>query len=96
MHVVACFGEWDGLNQFGNFIVGAFGLPEEGLETLLSCSPVGIGFVDRECRLVRLNEMLAQFSGSSVEEQLGRRIADVVPAIWSQIEPAFRRALDTG
>jgi PAS domain S-box-containing protein len=66
------------------------------LETLLSSAPVGIGFVDRECRLVRLNEMLAQFSGSSVDEQLGRKIADVVPEIWPQIEPAFRNALDTG
>ena len=66
------------------------------LETVLSTAPVGIGFVDRECRLVRLNEMLARVSGSSVEEQLGRSIADVVPAIWSQIEPALRRVLDAG
>jgi two-component system NtrC family sensor kinase len=66
------------------------------LETLLSSAPVGIGFVDREYRLVRLNEMLAQVTGSSVEEQLGRTVAEVVPAIWSQVEPAFRRVLDTG
>jgi len=66
------------------------------LETVLSTAPVGIGFVDRECRLVRMNEMLASVNGSSVEEQLGRTIADVVPAIWSQIEPALRRVLDSG
>ena len=66
------------------------------LETLLSCAPVGIGFADRECRLVRLNEMLAQVSGSSVEEQIGRKISDVAPQIWPQVEPAFRRVLDTG
>ena len=66
------------------------------LETVLSSAPVGIGFADREGRLVRLNEMLVQFGGDSVDEQLGRKIADVVPEIWLQIEPAFRRALDTG
>ncbi len=66
------------------------------LETVLSTAPVGIGFVDRECRLVRMNEMLARVNGGSVEEQLGRTIADVVPAIWSQIEPVLRRALDSG
>jgi PAS domain S-box-containing protein len=66
------------------------------LETLLSSAPIGIGFVDRECRLLRLNEVLAQFSGKSVEEQLGHTIADVVPEIWSQVEPAFRRVLDAG
>ena len=66
------------------------------LETVLSTAPVGIGFVDRECRLVRMNDMLARINGGSVEDQLGRTIADVVPAIWSQIELALRRVLDAG
>jgi PAS domain S-box-containing protein len=66
------------------------------LETLLSTAPVGLGFVDRDCRLIRLNQMLARVSGTSVEAQLGRPIADVVPEVWSQIEPAIRRVLDTG
>ena len=66
------------------------------LETVLSTAPVGIGFVDRECRLVRMNAMLARVGGSSVEEQLGRTIGEVAPAIWSQIEPALRRVLDSG
>jgi len=66
------------------------------LETLLASAPVGIGFVDRDCRLVRANEMLAAVNGGSVEAQLGRTIAEVVPAIWSQVEPVFRQVLDTG
>jgi len=66
------------------------------LETLISSAPVGIGFVDRECRLVRLNAMLALVGGSSLDEQLGRTVADVVPEIWPQIEPSFLSALHTG
>jgi len=66
------------------------------LETLLSTAPVGLGFVDRECRLVRMNQMLARVSGTSIEAQLGCPIADVVPEVWSQIEPAIRRVLDAG
>ncbi len=66
------------------------------LETLLATAPVGIGFVDRDCRLVRMNAMLAEFNGGSVEEQLGRTVAEVVPEIWSQVESVFRRVLDSG
>jgi PAS domain S-box-containing protein len=66
------------------------------LETLLSSAPVGIAFVDRECRLVRMNAMLAGMGGGLVEDQLGRTIAEVAPAHWSRIEPLLRRVLDTG
>ncbi len=66
------------------------------LETLLTTAPVGIGFVDRDCRLVRMNAMLAGYNGGSVEEQLGHTVAEVVPEIWSQVESVFRRVLDSG
>jgi PAS domain S-box-containing protein len=66
------------------------------LETLHSASPVGFGFVDRDLRVVSLNAALARVNGTSIESQLGRRVADVVPELWSQLEPVFRDVLDTG
>ncbi len=66
------------------------------LETLQATAPVGLGFVDREFRLVRLNAMLAAVNGSSVQDQIGRTVAEVVPTIWPQIEGIYRRVLDTG
>ncbi len=66
------------------------------LETLEATAPVGLGFIDREFRLVRINEMLAAINGSPTEDQLGRTIAEVVPATWPQLEPVLRRVLDTG
>ena len=66
------------------------------LETLHSSSPVGFGFVDRELRLIRLNETLAAVNGAPIQDQLGRTVADVVPTLWSQIEPVYRRVLDVG
>ena len=64
------------------------------LETLHGSAPVGLGFVDREFRVVHLNEMLAAFNGSTVAEQIGKTVEESVPEFWSQIEPSFRRVLD--
>ena len=64
------------------------------LETLQSTAPVGLGFVDRDCRIVHMNEMLAAANGSKVSEQLGRTVAEVVPEIWPQMEPHYRHVLE--
>jgi PAS domain S-box-containing protein len=67
------------------------------LETLQSTAPVGFGFVDREYRLQRLNETLAAVNGSlSVDEQLGKPVSEVVPALWPQIEPIYEHVMDSG
>jgi PAS domain S-box-containing protein len=66
------------------------------LETLQSTAPVGFGFVDRDLRFVRMNETLAGINGIPLDQQLGRRVAEVVPLLWPQIEPLYRRVLETG
>ena len=47
------------------------------LATLHASAPVGLGFVDRQFRLVHLNEMLAGINGSTVEEQHGKTVEEV-------------------
>ncbi|GAA1800557.1 PAS domain-containing protein [Planosporangium flavigriseum] len=73
------------------------------LEALQSAAPVGLGFVDREFRLIHANatllganDMVSTISGASLKQQLGRPVAELVPAIWPQLETAYRRVLDTG
>ena len=66
------------------------------LDTLLSKAPVGFGFVDRAFRFVRVNEVLAQLNGCSVEESIGRTVAEVVPDVWTQVAHLYRRVLETG
>ena len=66
------------------------------LETLMSTAPVGLGFIDREFRIIRMNSQLAAVNGASVEDQLGRTVAEVVPGLWHHLEPLYRRVLDTG
>ncbi len=64
------------------------------LETLQSSAPVGLGFVDRDFRIVHINEKLAAVNGSRVEDQVGKTVSQVVPEIWPQIEAFYRNALD--
>jgi PAS domain S-box-containing protein/putative nucleotidyltransferase with HDIG domain len=66
------------------------------LDTLQSTAPVGFIFVDCEFRYVCINEMAAATNGHSPEEHLGRTVAEVVPNLWSQIEPVYRQVLDGG
>ena len=65
------------------------------LETLQANAPVGLGFVDRNFRRVRVNETLAGFNGSTVAEQIGQQTAALVPQFWSQLEPLYRLVLDS-
>jgi PAS domain S-box-containing protein len=66
------------------------------LETLQASAPVGIGFVDRELRIVHMNEMLAVVNGSSVKDQIGKTVAEVVPEIWPLVEGIYRHVLEDG
>jgi len=66
------------------------------VETLQAAAPVGFAFVDRELRIVRINEALAAVNSSRPEDHIGKNPAELVPDIWGQLEPAFRQVLDTG
>ena len=66
------------------------------LETLQSKAPVGLGLLDRECRVVRVNEVLASINGMSVESCIGRTMSSLFPALWPTMEPLYRQILDTG
>jgi two-component system NtrC family sensor kinase len=66
------------------------------METLESTAPVSFGFVDREFRIVRLNQMMLETIGCVREEALGRTIAELVPDIWAQVGSIYREVLATG
>ncbi|HEX8833497.1 MAG TPA: PAS domain-containing protein, partial [Abditibacteriaceae bacterium] len=66
------------------------------LDTLLAASPVGVAFLDRDLRYVRLNEAYSRIKGRSIEEHLGRRISEINRRLAAQMEPFLRRALESG
>ncbi|MFL5353615.1 ATP-binding protein [Archangium sp.] len=67
------------------------------LDTLLEASPVGIAFLDRELRYLRVNETLAELNGHPVAFHLGRHVREVMPP-WALpiYEPMLHQVLDTG
>jgi len=66
------------------------------LETLLARAPIGIAFLDRELRYLRINEQLAAINGVPVQAHLGRTVREVLPELAPDVEPLLRSVLDTG
>jgi diguanylate cyclase (GGDEF)-like protein/PAS domain S-box-containing protein len=64
------------------------------LELLQSKAPVGFGFLDRDFRVMHMNETLAAANGMTVAEQLGRTVDELAPDVWPQLEASYRRVLD--
>ena len=65
------------------------------LDTLQMSAPVGLGYVDRDFRIIRVNSILAAVNGGKVVDQIGRTLAEVVPGLWPRLEPMYQRVLDT-
>lgn len=66
------------------------------LEILQVAAPVGFGFVDRDFRLVQMNETLARANGAPKEQQLGHPLSEIIPGLWSAMRPLYERVLETG
>ena len=66
------------------------------LESLHRSAPIGLGFVDRDFRVVFTNATLAAVNGLTVADELGQRVCDLVPELWPRLEAVYRQVLDTG
>lgn len=67
------------------------------VNTLLASSPVGIAFLDKKLRYLRVNKTLADVNQASVAAHLGRSIHEVLPPpVVAGIEPLLQRVLETG
>jgi PAS domain S-box-containing protein len=63
------------------------------VQSIEAATPVGFKLVDRDLRVVRINQMLADIEGRSVEECIGWTVAELVPDLWPQLGNIYRRAL---
>ena len=59
----------------------------EELELLYRMTPVGLSLIDRDYRVLRINERLAAMSGAPVHEQIGRTVRECLPQIAPAIAP---------
>ncbi|ABA22384.1 multi-sensor hybrid histidine kinase [Trichormus variabilis ATCC 29413] len=66
------------------------------LDALLAGAPVAVCFLDKELRYLRINQVLADLNGLSIEEHLGRKFQDVLPKMAEQFEEQLQQVLETG
>jgi PAS domain S-box-containing protein len=68
----------------------------EEMEQLYRRAPVGLELLDRDYRVLRVNERLAAINGKSVQEHLGRDLRVIVPQLAAQIEAVVEGVFTTG
>ncbi|MEH2168293.1 MAG: PAS domain S-box protein [Nostoc sp.] len=66
------------------------------LDALLGAAPVAVCFFDLELRYIRINQVFADINGLAIEEHLGRKFKEVLPAMAAELEPQLQHVLETG
>jgi PAS domain S-box-containing protein len=66
------------------------------LDTLIDQAPIGVAFLDREGRYVRVNDALAEINGIPAADHLGRRVEEVVPDVGAAARAHIEQALAGG
>ena len=66
------------------------------LDSMLANAPIGLAFCDRNCRLVRVNQVFADLAGVSLSRHLGRTLPELLPAsVALELEKAVLRVFQT-
>jgi PAS domain S-box-containing protein len=68
----------------------------EEMNQLYKMAPVGLELLDRDLRIVRINERLAASIPTPLQDQLGRTVMELVPELAAQISPVVERVFATG
>lgn len=67
------------------------------LDSMLAHAPIGLAFVNRESRLVRVNQVFAKLSGAPLSRHLGRSLPEILPqAVGRGLEDAVLRVFAHG
>jgi PAS domain S-box-containing protein len=66
------------------------------LDVLIESSPVGLAWLDRELRYLRVNAALAELDGVTAEEHLGRTPEEVAPDLAPLLCEQMRHVVETG
>ena len=66
------------------------------IDSLLEASPLAIGFLDREMRFIRINQILAELNGLPIEQHLGQDFRQLLPKSAAKFAPIIQQVLETG
>jgi diguanylate cyclase (GGDEF)-like protein/PAS domain S-box-containing protein len=64
------------------------------LEALVDAAPVGLGFVDGDNRILRINAALSEIEGRTASSMIGQSVAEAFPDFWPVLEPLAIRVLE--
>jgi PAS domain S-box-containing protein len=64
--------------------------------TLFENAPIGFGFIDPDFRLVHTNKLIAEMSGVSRKDSIGRDIEDLIPDNWPLKKKQHEEVFKTG
>ena len=67
----------------------------EELNTLINNAPVGIVYLDRELRYVRINDRLASLNGIPAAEHIGKTVREILPDLAQEVEDVTNKILAT-
>jgi PAS domain S-box-containing protein len=66
------------------------------LDSMLANAPIGLAFVDRSSRFVRVNQIFADLTGVAVSRHLGRTLLELLPqSLAKEMEGAVQRVFAT-
>ena len=66
------------------------------LDSMLANAPIGLAFVDRSGRFVRVNQVFADLNGVAVSRHLGRTLRDLLPGpVAVEMEGAVQRVFSS-
>jgi PAS domain S-box-containing protein len=66
------------------------------LDTIFATAPIGLAFVDRDLRFVRVNATMAAFNHRSVEELVGRSVPELLGGRSAALVELYREVLKSG
>jgi diguanylate cyclase (GGDEF)-like protein/PAS domain S-box-containing protein len=66
------------------------------IEQIYRYSPVGLCFMDRDRRVVRINEHMAEINGLSASAHIGRTLGEIIPELADQITELHRPVYERG
>ncbi|MCH9031523.1 MAG: PAS domain S-box protein [candidate division Zixibacteria bacterium] len=67
----------------------------ELLEHYYRSAPVGLCYLDKNYRYVKINEVFAKINGHTVEEHIGKTPYDIVPEVAEYANKRFQKVLDS-
>ena len=66
------------------------------LDSMLANAPIGLAFIDRNSRFVRVNQIFADLTGVAVSRHLGRTLTDLLPpGVAREVETAVQHVFSS-